>query len=86
MKYKAIKKKCSGMDDHLDICCVFEISKFDIARLTCIFEWPFYTCFIVYKVILQKSMGSYVVVLVLSFIHFQILCMLASEGSCDTKL
>ena len=27
--------KCSGMDDHFDICGVFEISKFDIARLTC---------------------------------------------------
>ena len=27
--------KCSRMDDHLDICRVFEISKFDIARLTC---------------------------------------------------
>ena len=37
------------MDDHFDICRVFEISKFDIARLTCIsdiyiicdfeFEW-----------------------------------------------
>ena len=27
--------ECSGMDDHFDICCVFEISKFDIARLTC---------------------------------------------------
>ena len=24
------------MDDHFDICRVFEISKFDIARLTCI--------------------------------------------------
>ena len=24
------------MDDHFDICHVFEISKFDIARLTCI--------------------------------------------------
>ena len=25
----------NGMDDHFDICRVFEISKFDIARLTC---------------------------------------------------
>ena len=25
----------SGMDHHFDICRVFEISKFDIARLTC---------------------------------------------------
>ena len=29
--------KCSGIDDHFDICRVFEISKFDIARLTCIY-------------------------------------------------
>ena len=28
--------KNSGMDDHFDIARVFEISKFDIARLTCI--------------------------------------------------
>ena len=26
------------MDDHFDICRVFEISKFDIARLTCIIQ------------------------------------------------
>ena len=74
------------MDDHFNICCVFEISKFDIAKLTCIFEWLFYAGFIAYKVILQKSMGNYAVVLVLSFIHFHIVCMLASEGSCDTHL
>ena len=24
------------MDDHFDICCVFEVRRFDIARLTCI--------------------------------------------------
>ena len=28
--------KCSGMDDHFDIYHVFEISKFDTARLTCV--------------------------------------------------
>ena len=28
---------CSGMDYHFDICHVFEISKFDIARFTCIY-------------------------------------------------
>ena len=27
-----------GMDNHFDICSVFEISKFDIARLTCILQ------------------------------------------------
>ena len=27
------------MDDHFDICCVFEISKFDIARLTCTYSY-----------------------------------------------
>ena len=26
--------ECSGVDDHFDICRVFEISKFDIERLT----------------------------------------------------
>ena len=26
----------SGMDDHFDLARVFKISKFDIARLTCI--------------------------------------------------
>ena len=30
------------MDDHFDICCVFEISKFDIVRLTCIFLFQFF--------------------------------------------
>ena len=33
------------MDDHLDICRVFEISKFDIARLTCIL----YACVLLVK-------------------------------------
>ena len=28
----------SGMDDHFDICRVLEISNFDIARLTCIYN------------------------------------------------
>ena len=31
---KSKKGKCSGMDDHFDICRVIEISKYDIARLT----------------------------------------------------
>ena len=29
----------SGMDDHFDIGCVFEIGMFDITRLTCRFMW-----------------------------------------------
>ena len=28
-------EKCSAIDDHFDIGCIFEISKFDVARLTC---------------------------------------------------
>ena len=35
MQYRG---KNSGMDDHFDIGRVFEIGKFDITRLTCIFE------------------------------------------------
>ena len=31
-RFEIQKGKCSGMDDHFDICRVFEISKFDIAR------------------------------------------------------
>ena len=38
-----IQSSLGEMDDHFDICCIFEISKFDkfdIARLTCTFNAP----------------------------------------------
>ena len=47
------------MDDHFDICRVFEISKFDIARLTCI-----YNCMLkklVYLNVCEKFYKHYVI-------------------------
>ena len=46
---KAILGEYSGMDDHFDICCVFEISKFDIARLTCIKVMKYRKILIIYS-------------------------------------
>ena len=37
------------MDDHFDICPVFEISKSDIARLTCTPFWEVFAYFLIAK-------------------------------------
>ena len=47
---------CSGMDYHFDICHVFEISKFDIARFTCIYIY-IYVIF-VSRILYRRTVGK----------------------------
>ena len=36
--------KCSELDDHFDLCHIFQIRKFDIARLTCAHLYVKFRC------------------------------------------
>ena len=47
------------MNGHFDICCVFEISKFDIARLTCICEKVYFDQLLDFPIFLYYSFALY---------------------------